>query len=69
MTSTVEVTNGLDLDDVAQHVNTDEQREFIERLDRFMVDNGQSGRSIIPQGEVIDLCLDLRNLIRKHWMN
>lgn len=64
----VEVSNGLDFDDLSA-ITSSEQREFVERLDRFMIENGSSGRSLVPQGEVIDLCLDLRNLIQKHWMN
>lgn len=64
----VEVSNGLDFDDLSA-ITSAEQREFVERLDRFMIENGASGRSLVPHGEVINLCLDLRNLIQKHWMN
>lgn len=69
-TETVDVPTGLDLmPDELSGINADEQRQFIEVLDTFMADNGQQGRSLVPQGEVINLCLDLRNLIRKYWTN
>lgn len=68
MTTDTAVPTGLDLlPDELSGIDADEQRQFIEVLDTFMADNGQQGRSLVPQGEVINLCLDLRNLIRKYW--
>lgn len=38
--------------------------EIVSRLDLFLA--ASSHRTIIPQGEVVDLALDLRNLLRNN---